>query len=78
MDFDLLWKAVLIVIGGTLLLRVAGRKSISQMTLAQVVIMIGIGSLLIQPIVGKNVFTTLLVGLALVLTLVIVEYNIVS
>jgi uncharacterized membrane protein YcaP (DUF421 family) len=26
MDFDLLWKAVLIVIGGTLLLRVAGRK----------------------------------------------------
>lgn len=75
MDFDLLWKAVLIVIGGTLLLRVAGRKSISQMTLAQVVIMIGIGSLLIQPIVGKNVFTTLLVGLALVLTLVIVEYS---
>ena len=75
MDFDLLWKAVLIVIGGTLLLRVAGRKSISQMTLAQVVIMIGIGSLLIQPIVGKNVFTTLLVGLALVLTLVLVEYS---
>jgi uncharacterized membrane protein YcaP (DUF421 family) len=75
MDFDLLWKAVLIVIGGTLLLRVAGRKSISQMTLAQVVIMIGIGSLLIQPIVGKNVFTTLLVGLALVLTLVFVEYS---
>ncbi|WP_165999584.1 YetF domain-containing protein [Bacillus sp. Cs-700] len=75
MDFDLLWKAVLIVIGGTLLLRVAGRKSISQMTLAQVVIMIGIGSLLIQPIVGKNVFSTLLVGLALVLTLVVVEYS---
>lgn len=45
------------------------------MTLAQVVIMIGIGSLLIQPIVGKNVFTTLLVGLSLVLTLVFVEYS---
>ncbi len=75
MDIDLIWKAVLIVIGETLLLRVAGRKSISQMTLVQVVIMIGIGSLLVQPIVGKNIFTTLLVGLALVLSLVFVEYS---
>lgn len=75
MDIDLIWKAVLIVIGGTLLLRVAGRKSISQMTLAQVVIMIGIGSLLVQPIAGENVLTTLLVGLSLVLSLVVVEYS---
>ncbi|SEA85376.1 Uncharacterized membrane protein YcaP, DUF421 family [Thalassobacillus cyri] len=74
MDFDMLWKAVVVVVGGTLLLRVAGRKSISQMTLAQVVIMIGIGSLLIQPIVGKNIWTTLIVGLTLVLTLLVMEY----
>ncbi|WP_421384941.1 DUF421 domain-containing protein [Bacillus salacetis] len=75
MDYDLLWKAVIIVIGGTLLLRVAGRKSISQMTLAQVVIMIGLGSLLVQPIVGKGVWSTLLVGLILVLTLVFMEFT---
>jgi uncharacterized membrane protein YcaP (DUF421 family) len=75
MDLDLIWKSVIIVIGGTILLRIAGRKSISQMTLAQVVIMIGIGSLLVQPLVGKNVWTTLIVGLTLVLTLVVVEYT---
>lgn len=74
MDFHWIWKAILIVIGGTLLLRIAGRKSISQMTLAQTVIMIGIGSLLIQPVAGKGVWTTLFVGLTLVLTLVIIEY----
>lgn len=74
MDWDLLWKAIIIVIGGTILLRFAGRKSISQMTLAQTVIMIGIGSLLIQPIAGENIWSTLLVGLALVLTLVVMEY----
>lgn len=44
------------------------------MTLAQTVIMIGLGLLLIQPIAGKDVWTTLLVGLILVLTLVVVEY----
>lgn len=75
MDLNLIWKSVVIVIGGTILLRVAGRKSISQMTLSQVVIMIGIGSLLVQPLVGKNVWNTLFVGLTLVLTLVIIEYS---
>jgi len=73
MDWHLLWKAAIIVIGGTILLRIAGRKSISQMTLAQTVIMVGIGSLLVQPLVGKNVWSTLAVGLILIATLVVLE-----
>ncbi|TMU87283.1 DUF421 domain-containing protein [Bacillus sp. BHET2] len=74
MNIDLIWKSIFIVIGGTLLLRIAGRKSISQMTLAQTVIMIGIGSLLIQPLAGESIWTTLAVGMMLVITLVIIEY----
>ncbi|MGD6832816.1 DUF421 domain-containing protein [Sutcliffiella halmapala] len=74
MEWDWLWKAVLTTIIGTFLLRIAGRKSISQMTLAQVVIMIGIGSLLIQPLAGKNIWTTFGVGVILVITLVLIEY----
>ncbi|MBD1223524.1 DUF421 domain-containing protein [Virgibacillus halodenitrificans] len=73
MEFDWIWKAILIVVGGTTLLRIAGRKSISQMTLAQTVIMIGIGSLLIQPVAGKNIWVTLGVGGILVLTLILME-----
>jgi len=73
-DWSLIWKAGIIVLGGTLLLRIAGRKSISQMTLAQTVIMVGIGSLLVQPIVGKSVWSTLAVGLTLVVTLVVIEF----
>ncbi|UOR13466.1 DUF421 domain-containing protein [Halobacillus amylolyticus] len=75
MDWDWIWKAVLIIVVGTLILRIAGRKSISQMTLAQTVIMIGIGSLLIQPVAGRNVWTTFGVGAVLVLTLVVIEYG---
>ncbi|MCA1053917.1 DUF421 domain-containing protein [Rossellomorea aquimaris] len=74
MDVHLIWKAILVVIGGTLLLRIAGRKSISQMSLAQVVIMIGIGSLLVQPIAGKDIWSTLFVGMVLVVSLVVIEY----
>ncbi|TYS52026.1 DUF421 domain-containing protein [Bacillus infantis] len=74
MDLNWIWKSILIVLAGTLLLRIAGRKSISQMTLAQTVIMIGIGSLLIQPLAGKNIWTTIFVGGILVFTLVIMEF----
>lgn len=74
MEFDWIWNSILVVVGGTLLLRLAGRKSISQMTLAQVVIMIGIGSLLIEPVSGDSIWTTLAVGLILVLTLIVMEY----
>ncbi|NMH74543.1 DUF421 domain-containing protein [Bacillus sp. RO2] len=74
MDLNWIWKAVLITIIGTFLLRIAGRKSISQMTLAQVVIMIGIGSLLIQPLAGKSIWVTFGVGITLVITLVLMEF----
>ncbi|SOC40836.1 DUF421 domain-containing protein [Ureibacillus acetophenoni] len=74
MEWDHIWKAVLVVIAGTVLLRIAGRKTISQMTLAETVIMIGIGSLLIQPIAGEDIWTTILVGGVLVGTLLVMEF----
>lgn len=74
MELDWIWKAILIVLGGTLLLRIAGRKSISQLTLAQTVIMVGIGPLLMRPIADQSVWLTLAVGSILILTLVLMEY----
>ncbi|KAB8138890.1 DUF421 domain-containing protein [Gracilibacillus oryzae] len=75
MELDWIWKAILIIIVGTLLLRIAGRKSISQMTLAQTVLMIAIGSLLIQPVSGKNIWVTFGVSAVLILTLILVEFT---
>ncbi|CDQ20509.1 Protein of unknown function [Halobacillus karajensis] len=72
---DWIWKAILIIIVGTIILRIAGRKSISQMTLSQTVIMIAIGSLLIQPVAGKNIWVTFGVGGVLVLTLIMMEFT---
>ncbi|WP_147534268.1 DUF421 domain-containing protein [Bacillus marasmi] len=74
MEWDFIWKAILVVVAGTVLLRIAGRKTISQMTLAETVIMVGIGSLLIQPVAGDNIWTTILVGSVLVGTLLVMEY----
>lgn len=74
MDFNFIWQAILIVLIGTFLLRIAGRKTISEMTLAETVLMISIGTLIIQPVTSKSVWKSFLVGLVLVLTLLVLEY----
>lgn len=74
MDISWAWKAILIVLVGSGLLRVAGRKSIAQMTVAQTIIMIAIGTLLIQPVSERGLGVTFLTAGVLVLTLLLMEY----
>lgn len=75
MDLSLIWKGILIVLIGTLLLRFAGRKTISQMTLAETVIMISIGALLVQPIANKSIWVAFGAGAVLVVTLIAMQYG---
>lgn len=74
MDFHFVWKAIVIVFGGVIILRLAGRKSISQLTVAQTVMMIAVGSLIIQPVGNRNIWITLIITFILVLTLILIEY----
>ena len=74
MELNWIWQTILIFIVGTLILRVGGRKSISQMTISQTIVMIGLGSLLIQPVSGNGLLITFLVAIILTLVMIISEY----
>lgn len=74
MDINLLWQTILIFVVGTAILRISGRRSISQMTIPQTIIMIAIGTLLIQPVTGKGFWTTFVIAIILVLCLILTEY----
>lgn len=74
MELTWVWKSFLIFAIGTLILRFAGRKSISQMTISQTIVMIGLGSLLVQPIAEKGLFITFGAALVLVILMVVSEY----
>lgn len=67
------WMSLLLVFAGMLLLRVAGRKSISQMTVPTTIIMISIGTLIVQPIANKSVWMAILSAAIFILVLVAVE-----
>lgn len=74
MDLDLVWQTILIFVIGTIILKVSGRRSISQMTFPQIVIMLAIGTLIIEPVTGKGLWVTFGVEIVLVLSLILVEY----
>lgn len=74
MNYSWIWETIVIFFVGKFILRVGGRKSISQMTITQTIVMIGIGSLLIQPLAEKEVATTLFIALLFTVLMVIIEY----
>ncbi|WP_088041838.1 DUF421 domain-containing protein [Bacillus sp. EAC] len=74
MQLDIVWKAVLIVIMGTLLLRIAGRNSISKLTVSELVLMSTIGPLLSRPIENKGIWTSFGVALILILTVFLFQF----
>jgi len=73
-DLHWFWDTVIIFLIGKFILRLGGRKSISQMTITQTIVMVGIGSLLIQPLSGNTLIITLLISLLFTLLMVLVEY----
>jgi uncharacterized membrane protein YcaP (DUF421 family) len=74
LDLSFIWQSFLLILVGILLLRISGRKSISQMTLAQTVVMISIGTIIVQPIVEKSVMKAMIGAAIFVISIVILEF----
>ncbi len=68
-----IWQSVILILAGILVLRIAGRKSIAQMTLAQTTVMISIGTIIVQPIAGESVIKAIVSAAIFVISVVILE-----
>lgn len=74
MDYSWFWKTFVIFFVGKFILKIGGRKAISQMTITQIIVMIGIGNILIQPIADNKVSETLFVSLFFTCLMVVTEF----
>lgn len=70
---DWIWKSILLVLIGMILLRIAGRKSISQMSVATTVIIISIGTTIVQPIANHELGKAIGSAAVFIVMLLIVE-----
>ncbi|WP_316568781.1 YetF domain-containing protein [Neobacillus sp. YIM B06451] len=71
---DFIWQSAVLIVVGIILLKIAGRKSISQLTLAQTVVMLSIGMIIVQPVVQNSLIKTIIVSTFFILSVVIIEY----
>jgi len=69
-----IFHSFILILAGILLLRIAGRNSISQMTLPQTIVMISIGTIIVTPIIEKGLTKTIVGASVFVLTLLALEY----
>ncbi|MBY0013687.1 DUF421 domain-containing protein [Paenibacillus typhae] len=68
------WKALVLIIFGMLLLRLAGRKSISQMTIPTTIAMISIGTIIVEPIADHHILITMTAAAVFIAVLIGVEW----
>lgn len=73
MDFTLIWQTIFTFVFGIIALRIAGRKSLAQTTVAETVVMIAVGTVLIEPLVGKDMWRTFGAVTIIITTLYILE-----
>ncbi|CAM3419310.1 DUF421 domain-containing protein [Marinicrinis lubricantis] len=71
---DWIWKSVILILAGMVLLRISGRKSISQLTVATTVIMISIGTTIVQPIANHNLWKAIGSASVFIVALLIIEW----
>lgn len=74
LSIPLIFKTIFTIIYGALVLRIAGRKSLSQMTIAQTVVMLAVGTVLIEPLVGNQLIDTYIIVAVAVFTLIMIEF----
>lgn len=71
---NFIWESVMLILSGILLLRLTGRKSISQMTLAQTIVMISIDTINCTIYCGEKCVEGYCKCLIFVISVVILEY----
>ncbi|WP_342043848.1 DUF421 domain-containing protein [Bacillus sp. OTU2372] len=74
MDLSFILKSFILFFTGVVLLRIAGIKSIAQMTLAQTIVMISLGHLIVEPIVEVSMIKAIGGAIIFVVSILIVEY----
>ncbi|GGM29993.1 DUF421 domain-containing protein [Paraliobacillus quinghaiensis] len=71
---DFMWEAIVMILTGFLLLRLSGRKSLVQMTVTTTIVMISIGSVIVQPIIEDSIIKTIVTVAIFIIVLIIIEY----
>lgn len=67
-------KPIILYVVAIILLRITGRRSLAQMTIAQTVMVISIGAIIVEPFADKDITKTIIAASIYIVLLLVFEY----
>ncbi|MFI8709030.1 DUF421 domain-containing protein [Bacillus sp. NPDC077411] len=67
-------ESMILIATGIIVLKFAGSKSLSQMTRAEIIVIVSIGRIIVEPVLSKKLGTTILTACTFSIVLLIIHY----
>ncbi|ARJ22266.1 DUF421 domain-containing protein [Bacillus sp. ISL-8] len=64
---NILFESIILILTGIIVLKLTGSKSVSQMTRAEIIIVVSIGRIIVEPILSRKVGPSIFAGVLLII-----------
>ncbi|WP_242218620.1 DUF421 domain-containing protein [Bacillus cereus group sp. BfR-BA-01380] len=71
---DIVLESMILIATGIIVLKIAGSRSLSQMTRAEIIVVVSIGRIIVEPVLSKKLGTTILTACTFSIVLLIIHY----
>lgn len=71
---NILFESIILILTGILVLKLTGSKSISQMTRAEIIVVVSIGRIIVEPVLSRKVGSSILAAFIFSSILIIIHF----
>ena len=71
---NILFESIILIVTGILVLKLTGSKSLSQMTRAEIIVVVSIGRIIVEPVLSRKVGSSILAACIFSGILVVIHY----
>ncbi|MCM3738050.1 DUF421 domain-containing protein [Bacillus cytotoxicus] len=71
---NIVLESIILIATGVIVLKFAGSKSLSQMTRAEIIVIVSIGRIIVEPVLSRKLGTTIVTACTFSIVLLIIHY----
>ncbi|MGE1126114.1 DUF421 domain-containing protein [Bacillus wiedmannii] len=71
---NIIWESIILILTGMIALKMTGSNSVSQMTRAEIIIVVSIGRIIVEPVLSRKVVPSIFVAVIFASILLIIHF----
>ncbi|PEK23279.1 DUF421 domain-containing protein [Bacillus wiedmannii] len=71
---NIIWESIILILTGMIALKMAGSNSVSQMTRAEIIIVVSIGRIIVEPVLSRKVVPSIFAAVIFASILLIIHF----